>query len=635
MEAGASGPAGLAVCVVARRAPDPSAGHLVSLRQMLTGSVLLGCLADAADVVHEWLEIWIERVDELKDSPEGVRRALTNGMVDEAWRDAFRAWGDLDPRAVLRVGWEEQAPPPLFLDPAAMRVVRGRDAAGRVLRLCRDDALLAARGLPTFTGTLHRYLHAPEGGPDAPLVPVTRDAPRGAATAEPAEPALVPLNAACGLMQVHRHRPVAYEAFVDVLAGGPWQGLFHGPAPLPLAEPLRELSQSSTAERLAGGHLLLARHGQAGRMIEVLHLKLAALAGAVSAVRRFAARAQRPLLCLNAASFRVELPQPGPGLPYLWTASVHLVDPGDAVGLAVPGSDVRYFLRGRGEHASIYRPASGRPAARGTASVRLRRILESKGSCVIEGTLHTAERLELATRDLLWMRVPVAGSALHLYAHADAEGGMATGEVRFRSVPQQFGAERAAALRPLEGVPIESVPFEVVPLLSAPCDLYALGVLAVRTLLVGPGTTLPVALDETLSLARSVAAHHDDAVGLPLRLRGIIEEDPRWMKRLGPQALVQDPLEPAEALGLVPADLWSAVLSMIVRLFPGIGPDSICRDLGDAPAGGMHKVFDPALEDLQRLLLRARSLIVVDWTANREMHGVIRKFAAGVRAGGR
>ena len=68
---------------------------------------------------------------------------------------------------------------------------------------------------------------------------------------------------------------------------------------------------------------------------------------------------------------------------------------------------------------------------------------------------------------------------------------------------------------------------------------------------------------------------------------------------------------------------------MLVRMLPAIGPDSTCRDYGDAPRGGMHKVFDIALADIDTLLIRTRSLIVIDWRFNREIHGVLRKLFDG------
>ena len=60
-----------------------------------------------------------------------------------------------------------------------------------------------------------------------------------------------------------------------------------------------------------------------------------------------------------------------------------------------------------------------------------------------------------------------------------------------------------------------------------------------------------------------------------------------------------------------------------MRLFPGVGPDSFRRDFGDAPAGALETVFNDPLAELDALLVKSRSLIVIDWTVNREIRSVI------------
>jgi hypothetical protein len=92
-----------------------------------------------------------------------------------------------------------------------------------------------------------------------------------------------------------------------------------------------------------------------------------------------------------------------------------------------------------------------------------------------------------------------------------------------------------SALKQAEGAPISNSGFEVLPLLTSPCDMYAVAVLAIRILLVDDENTLAVALDETLSLARQVATEHDTNIVLGERLRRIVVKDRRWGQSLGPQ----------------------------------------------------------------------------------------------------
>src|SRR5205823_6479862 len=160
---------------------------------------------------------------------------------------------------------------------------------------------------------------------------------------------------------------------------------------------------------------------------------------------------------------------------------------------------------------------------------------------------------------------------------------LAKGETRFRTVPQMLSDSIRDVLEQSAGASISNASFEILPLLSSPCDMYALGVLAVRVLLVDDENTLPVALDEMLSLARQVAIEHKPEVTLGKRLQAIIERDQRWAASLGPHRLIREESIRKSAARIVPADLWWETIGVIVRLFPGIGPDSFCRDFGDAP----------------------------------------------------
>jgi hypothetical protein len=83
-------------------------------------------------------------------------------------------------------------------------------------------------------------------------------------------------------------------------------------------------------------------------------------------------------------------------------------------------------------------------------------------------------------------------------------------------------------------------------------------------------------------------------------------------------------MEPMAAFELLPSEMWYHTLAAIIRLFPGIGPDSYCKDFGDAPALALEVIFNKTLEDFEKLLVRSRSLVVIDWNANREVHSAIR-----------
>ena len=624
----------LRLCAVAKVQPDPVAGHLVVLRDTLDARVFLGCIADAAGRIHQWIELRVQNLEGIAGAVAVCREALSNAALDERWARYCGAAEQIDQGGLVKTGWETVHPLPVFLDVAKLQPVHPFDKeTGRQWRLCQDEALLAGAGLPGYGASLHRYLHIPELGSDSFFIPATFNAPEGKRTRPLGEAVagvdkLVPLNPAGGLLLVQTHSPIGFEDFVGLLGGGAWSGLMHGRSlfePPPAKAEGADEPERAQELRVQEGRIFLGRHGRRGRFVEALHLKLVLLSQAFSDVRSVVSLQRRPLLNVTPDSFRVKLGEPSANLPFLWTARAVLVDPGDAVALPLKTSDAQYYLRAGAATASIYNAASGGGGIGGRGSVRIRKVLPDTGDAtVLEGTFVTQERVDVARHDLVWLRINLAGSRVDLFSHFEAAAALASGEWRFRTIGQRLATELESALRAAEGVPIPNVMFEVVPLLSTPCDLYALGVIAARTLLVDDHTTLPVALDEMMSLARQAALGHNASAGLGSRIKAVFESDARWRKSLGPQHLTNEAITPDDAFELVQADLWYDVLALIVRLFPGIGPDSECRDYGDAPAGGIHKVFDRAVAELDGLALRTRSLVVIDWTFNREINSVIR-----------
>ena len=625
----------LRLCVLVRRQAEPVAGQLVVLRDTMDARVLLGCLLDAGGQVHQWLELWVQDLAGLTSTAIVCREALSNDVLDRRWAQRFASFVETDGAGVIHTGWETNHPAPTFLDVSAGRPIHPVEAeSGLPWALCRDDALLSAKGLPPYSSSLHRYLHLAELGSESPFVPLREDAPRNESCRDMELPTtgdeeLIPFNAGGGLMLVRTHGPIGLEAFCELLGGAEWTGLLHGRSPVQLDASTAALDKAATTTA-AEGRLFLGPHGRAGRFVETFHLKLRMFADAVTQVRHAVAQQDRPVLDLTADSFQVRLGPLGQALPFLWTAHSALANTGDAIHLPIEGSDVQYYLRAGAAAMSIYYPASASPV-QGRGTVRIRQFLtDARDRTVLEGTFATQERLDVTPNDLVWTRLNVASQRVDLYARLEKAAAMAAGEWRFRTISQAFSPEVLAALKQAEGVPIPNALFDVVPLLSSPCDLYALGVLGVRLLLVDEQTSLPIALDETFSLARQAAAEYDESVPLGERISRLFEQDKRWPASLGPGRLTREEIPPQEAFDLIPAELWYDTLGLLIGLFPGIGPDSQCADFGDAPAGGLHRIFDPVIEGLDTLLLRTRSLIVIDWRFNRQVHSAIRKHLVGL-----
>ncbi len=615
------------VCVLAKLTAEPAAGHLVLLRDLPDAMVYLGCLTDAGGRLREWVEIWVQNLDGLESSLPAFRESFSNQSLDQRWAIMARNFAALNPASYIETGWETKHPLPAVLDLAKQLPVHPRTAEGR-WELCQDEAILQAAGLPAYGASLFRYLYQP-GAKESGFIPVVAGSPTNAATRAPAEvleatPESVAFNPQGGLLMAQQYSPLSYEQYVDLLGGKPWKGLEHGKRILTFDGVYSSLGDGAQMQQ-SGSHLFLGGQGKTGRFVEAFHLKLQLFVDALSAVRAVVAQQQLPFLNLAADSFRVNLRHVGAGLPFLWTAACQLVKPSHAFALPVQTSDLRYFIRARPGGASIYNPENVSAATQGSGNVRIRTVLPpDQGRTALEATLVMREDANISPHDLLWVRLPLPEGRVDLYGHLYTSDGLAQGEARFRTVPQSLPEEVVKALRGAEGVSLARAPFEVVPLLSTPCDLHALGVLAVRTFLVNPQNTLAVALDEALSLARQVAAQYNAEEPLATQIASLMSNEPRFAKSLAPNLLVQESMEPMAAFELLPPELWYQTLAAIIRLFPGIGPESYCKDYGDAPALALEVVFNKPLEDFEQLLVRSRSLVVIDWTSNREVHSAIR-----------
>ncbi len=616
----------LRAALVVQTKPEAAFGPFIRLRDVAEGSVFLGCLEDFGGRVHRWLEVWVQHTENLGATRPGYSAALSNHLLDARWTAAAGHAAALDPEGSIVTGWETTHPLPLLFEPASGSFFNPTDAASNAMwELCRDDARLMAAGLPPYRTSLGRYL-AMNGGKGDRFVPVTADSPTNEHTISAAElfVGMVMFNPG-GLMRLRYLAPLDFEEWIDVLSGLPWNGVPRGRRPVGIGGVYGTLGDTN-AMRNGGGHFLLGPRGAGGRLIETCHLKLQTLAAAFRSVAAVVQATQLPFLNLSATSFGVSLQALDSGLPFLWASQTALTVPGDAVALPVETTEARYFVPSDFGGTSIYRPAAADVPVKGAGEFRIRKVLPESGETTrLEASLVTQERMTASGNDLLWINLPLSSGRLALYGRITATAATG-GEVRFFGEPQKLAEPVVAALRQAEGAPFPNVPFELMPMLSSPCDLYALGVLAVRMLLVDAGNTLPIALDEVLSLARLLSSPPTGAGSLAERAAQAAAEDGRWREALGPHRMMHDALSAEDALAAFPPALWWQIVAWIVRLFPGTTPESFCRDYADAPAPALEMAFEEPRAELDGLLLRSRSVIVSDVHAHREMRAVIGTF---------
>ena len=624
----------LRMCVIVCEAPDPVAGAFVLLRDTLEASVYLGCLVDSGGYVHDWIELWIQNISSLETTLDAYRETFSNRSLDQRWKRRAEFLARLDRSSKIELNFEGVHPPPIYFDLALSGPLSPRDSASsEQWELCLDDRLLEEHGLPPFSTSLARYLYLRQTS-KPPFLPVTTGSPENEATQEARQTLgpLVPLNPDGGLMMARKFAPLSFESYVDVLGGQPWKGVEDGSKVFKLAGVYRTLHNADAIQQ-GGGHLFLGKQGRGGRLIETFHLKLDLLLQAFRLAREFVREEQLPFLNLSADSFRVSLAETSHNLPFLWTAKVGLSALGSSFALPIETSDVRYFVAPGIQTTSVYSPVTSSNPLNATGAVRIRKVLsQNDDTVVLEGTLSTQERIAISQTDLLWLRLTLSLGRVDFYANLTE--GLAHGERRFRTLPQRLPEHIAVAICSAEGLRFPNVPFETLPMTSSPFDLHALATLGVRTLLVNDQNTLPIALDEVFSLAQAVAAELHEGDEISKRVSELCASDARWPASLGPHRLLNpQTLTPEESLAYLPGELWWDSIALLIRCFPGLTPGAFCADLGDAPPLALHSVFEPAIEALEKLCLRSRSLLFADWRFNAEIRTVITAALERHRAG--
>lgn len=623
----------LSLGLVLRAEKDPVAGHWIPVRQTPDARVLLGAICDQADRVIDLVEVWVQTPSLIETGKIGFAETLNNPLLESRWEGQLAANAATAPDSFLAVSELAANGAPTVVDLGSLRVVPLHAfLESEPWVLCTDDALLELAGLSPYSSTMARYLHQPAKGAESDYVPLHPACQRNEYTRELAD--LLPKDRPCllfnteaGRIGVRRLAPLGLKEFGGLLGGAPWRGLDQAKTPF-LPAGLGRTLQDMTGLRDGGEHLFRSREGQAARLAEAFYLKLTLLAELFSVTREAVKAAQVPFYSLSAESFRVRLGGISPHLPYLWAFRAELCATPDAFPLPTVSEDTRFFKPLAAPAFSVYRPQAMSANIRGHGSFRLRRVRDvGKGEIVLEGTLATSEKVDGCQSDLVFMRVPLGDTVFDTFAQVSSAEGLADGEVRFTSLGQAVTPDQRDALKACEGVPLPRVLFELLPIMRSPCDVYSLAVIGLELLLVNESNTLAVAVDESLSLARQINLEAEKGGSVLERVERLFEGDARWRESLGPHRLLTENLGVERGATLFPTALWTRFLAVLLRCFPGIGPDSYHADFGAVSPFALENAFDEPLKNLVEVRALAKNLVMSDWARNREIAGLIRSGA--------
>jgi hypothetical protein len=500
-----------------------------------------------------------------------------------------------------------------------------------VWRLCTSHERLAAAGKRAYDEDLSRWLHVlerPDLGVRATVGLATGVAGRieaGEASGMGLPGRVIPVNPAGGLVMFRPHASRSYEEQVNILGT-------HGGGIGSRRRGLAKSDMGSRAEAVRSGRLFVGDGSAGSRLLESLHLKLRLFADAVGQVRSYVERTRMPLLNVEGSSFRVEPGPEGMGLPSLWMSRAVLAQGGESARLALEGADLPYFMPVRRRAVNIWRPNAMNPVSRSSTSLDLLQVHDTPRGTVFEATMVKDEQLEARKHDLIRMIFTADSERIELFAVAVSEQAHATSmDLYVRTLPARLSESARAALN--VGVSYAPVSYTVIPYLGSPADLHGLSVLGVRTFLAGNGRDMGAfvaAKKNIASLGREAGALRrsggEKAAPLTERIAAVLEKYPELARSLGPQNVVwaeQDAPSYEQAMGVVTRPVWLALLALLVRMVPELGPDSTCQDMGYADPSSLHRVFDPSLEELDWLILRTRMQLLSEQYANKEIGDVL------------
>lgn len=616
----------LVICVLARSSPNSSESPFVLLRELPGAKVYLGAVCDALGQIQEWVEIHVQNVDVKQLEFSGQDQPLSNSFFNSRWQSEGMVLRSQMPDAVIATKMELENPGPIL-------VRRARDNGSFApveavpWRLCTDDDLLKSNDLPAYSTSPYRYLFQPESTDAKIFIATAADAPVNAHVEaldqiKTGADILEVFNPGCGLVRVVRHSPMELESYLQILEGRAWDEAnsetCHA-SPRSVYSALRDWSANPRGLPF----LLYARTGAGERLNEIFLLKLCLFYDLLKNVRAFVKGHQLPLLNLSPASFRVHVRQTGDLFPGLWSAESQLVKPGQAYPLQIQSTEHKYFIRlGKIEPTPFF-PGSVGSHSFGIASAQVRDVHISADRVVLEGTLVAEDYLAADPHDLLWFKLPLGEERLEFYGHIFKSDGGGPREARFRTLPAMLSDAVVAKLKASAGVRFSKAPYEIRPFLSSPCDLYSLGVIGVRILLANSQKNLAVLLDDVLSLARRV----NDIAGEPAvrmaELHKLVQNDKRLFDLFSPAALVESGYTSQEAWSAIHGQTWMETISLLLRFFPDSGGAAFCKSLGDVSPVALETVFDPALQALEVLVLRLRSLFTPIFSTNEEIASVI------------
>jgi len=631
--------------------------------------VLLGRVASGADHTLHPVAVKIQRSSYRPAASGSAKEMLTNPLLEEMWRrereNLIKCAGD---EVIPLIDLGEQSfrnRPVTFCKKVRAYFHPLCPKCRGPLSDCRDDALLRDHGLPEFSKSIIRYLacaactakpgrktfYTLSTGTDEHLkgeadvrrrtelyrdfgaivngVPEKDRAALGGTfpcASCPHRQECYPADGASGkpILAESRLVPVSYHEFhllplevmelhydemSDLIGGASWQVIrdrFRQ-----TAAPGREPVVSGLDKVFTSPIQWIYRGDTSGRFaLEVLHLKLNLFSQLCRGLRAYHARCREPHMDVSPSQVMVDIIPGSTNLPARWTFRAKLIGvagpnrfptsgaPAGALpDLIVPAADAdKIFVSPLVRKAEFGREESLR--------VTVRSVKVEGGRVRLEGSASSERaRMEGCQPGDVLRFIPAAGSGplegLTLWGTVDApeERG-----IRFTAVLDAAGGDGSKKPGDFDA----SV--AIFPRFHVPCDLYGLGMLLFRTLLVNDATDLLAVDDGVQRVLKKLTLWLEGkkspaAARVAGELMPIVEREKEVFATTAVLYLQDDRDERPRAL---PTRLWSDVLLFGFKLLTSIEGFSFATGHADFPPDHPEGMLDLVMTELAGLEDRVR-----------------------------
>lgn len=430
-----------------------------------------------------------------------------------------------------------------------------------------------------------------------------------------------------------------YDEMCDLLGGVRWKEFFKTHLGDGATE--GQTFRLRNVERLIefGRRYLFAGDGSGLDALEILKLKWTLFTQACQSVYEFHRRCGTAHLRVEPQHMMVRMDPTGEYLPTMWQFRTHLISLGaPAVDLSAEHGETGEILMlpfnsNPVYDAEIVRNSSFGIVQRGGFLLTSLDETDKAGRYIIKAEIHHEGVgmgwLSLKDRIKITLRHIVGTSDLSFFCLRDPDHDYSQRELIVRSHPIELSEQQVRALTRIHGVKVHNAGFALYPLFQVPCDIFSLGMLLFRTLVVndeqgiGDVSLGLEGLKQDLSgVSRLEFDEGQESDFWEALIEGHVRHD--VAKIFGREQIFYSADDRYEDRpNAIPEKLWNEALALGMQMITTLDGFSICANHGDFDHQYAAGKMEPVLRRSQEILRKMDTALFSMSKRNAEIRAAI------------